>query len=67
MSQTSTRVGWNGGLGGWEADGCRGFMDFALFIHSAQSQHSGFRIFAGVGGSLLDEKNFFLVRLNQQQ
>jgi len=30
MSQTSTRVGWNGGLGGWAGRQCRGFMDFAL-------------------------------------
>ena len=36
MSQTSSRVGWNGGLGGWAEGQCRGFMDFALFIHSAQ-------------------------------
>ena len=36
MSQTSTRVGWNGGLGGWAERQCRGFMDFALFLVSAQ-------------------------------
>ncbi|MCX7112858.1 MAG: hypothetical protein NTX45_22615, partial [Proteobacteria bacterium] len=30
------RVGWNGGLGGWAERQCRGYMDFALFIHSAQ-------------------------------
>ena len=34
--QTSTRVGWNGGLGGWAERQCRGFMDFALFLHSAE-------------------------------
>ena len=34
--QTSTRVGWNGGLGGWAMRQCRGFMDFALFNHLAQ-------------------------------
>ena len=36
MSQTSSRVGWNGGLGWWAMGQCRGFTDFALFIHSAQ-------------------------------
>ena len=36
LCQTSTRVGWNGGLGGWARRQCRNFMDFALFIHSAQ-------------------------------
>jgi len=30
MSQTFTRVGWNGGLGGWAERQCRGFIDFAL-------------------------------------
>ena len=36
MSQTTTRVGWNGGLGGWAERQCRGFMNFALFIHLPQ-------------------------------
>ncbi|MEI7866810.1 MAG: hypothetical protein WCI11_02880 [Candidatus Methylumidiphilus sp.] len=36
MSQTSSRVGWNGGLGGWAERQCRVFMDFALFLHPAQ-------------------------------
>ncbi len=36
MSQTSTRVGWNGGLGGWVRRQCWGYMDFAPFIHSPQ-------------------------------
>ncbi len=36
MSQTSTRVGWNGGLGWWAMKQCRRFMDFVLFIPSAQ-------------------------------
>ena len=30
MSQTSTRVGWNGGLGGWAERQSRVFMAFAL-------------------------------------
>ena len=35
-TQTSTRVDWNGGLV-WLADReCRGFIDLALFFHSAQ-------------------------------
>ena len=36
MSQTSSRDGWNGGLGWWAVRQGRGFMNFALFIHSAQ-------------------------------
>ncbi|MEI7868119.1 MAG: hypothetical protein WCI11_09515 [Candidatus Methylumidiphilus sp.] len=43
MSQTSSRVGWNGGLSGWAERQCRGFMGFALFIHPAQC---GLRILA---------------------
>ena len=34
MSQTSTRVGWNGGLGCWAERQCRAFMDFALYYSS---------------------------------
>ena len=32
MSQTSSRVGWNGGLGWWAKRQGRGLMDFALFF-----------------------------------
>jgi len=32
MSQTFTRVGWNGGLGGWAERQCREPMDFTLCL-----------------------------------
>ncbi|MCX7112755.1 MAG: hypothetical protein NTX45_22060 [Proteobacteria bacterium] len=31
MSQTSSRVGWNGGLGWWAERQCREDIDFALY------------------------------------
>ena len=38
--QTSTRVGWNGGVGGWAERQCRGFSAFALCLphHSSGNQ-----------------------------
>jgi len=34
MSQASSRVGWNGGLGWWEVGESRGCMAFALGFYS---------------------------------